>query len=419
MFFAVERMMGAFYEERRTNNIVMFLSFLAVFIMVSSQHFFFRFHPPMHRVIFEIPIAFISYFIITLNYKSSIAKRLVTVVSIYLFFLLMNLPVSFIFLRLFPDSPAYGEDMITLQSIVMPPLAYLGATLFRRFKNIKKNTTFPRMAIVVPLSIIFVLFLVFSLPFAYFLDISILEDIVLIIVGASAVGAIFLIFYLYDTLSAKYEDKLKSELQALEKEYYYTQCRLMQESMEKVKSIQHDMKLHLVTLKDYSVDNKAATDYLNILLENVEESETYSDTGNIAIDSIINFKLKNAKEDNIKLDLMIAVPPAINVEVVDIVTILGNLLDNAIDAVAKVDKRIIKLNIAFDKGGLFVKIENSFNGEINYSGEQQILTLKNEDGHGYGLKNIRQSVEKYNGYMKHAHDGNTFSTVVFLYIADS
>jgi sensor histidine kinase regulating citrate/malate metabolism len=258
---------------------------------------------------------------------------------------------------------------------------------------------------------VFLLFTILS-------DMYIAELVTSILIIALFVAPIFLIFYLYDTLSVAYENKLKSALHAQEKEYYFTQCQLMQESVEQMKAFRHDIKLHLTTIKDYTANNQVneATEYLNALFGDLGSNELYSETGNIAFDSIINFKFKNIKSADIKPDLKISIPPALNVEAVDIVTILGNLLDNALDAVAKVEEKVLKLDISFDKGGLFIKLENSFDGEVKYSKEQQILTSKNEDGHGYGLKNIRQSVEKYNGYMKLTHNGNNFCSVVFLYV---
>ena len=192
----------------------------------------------------------------------------------------------------------------------------------------------------------------------------------------------------------------------------------MQESVDRVKSIRHDMKMHLVALKGYTVENKAAADYLNRLLEDIDESVIYSDTGNMDFDSIINYKLRDAGKDAINLDIKMSIPPVMNVDVVDIVTIIGNLLDNALDAVAKVNERFIKLDVELAKGGLFIKMDNSFNGEINYSDEKQIVSLKSGDRNGYGLKNIRQSVEKYNGYMKITHIENVFSVGIFLYMDD-
>jgi len=235
------------------------------------------------------------------------------------------------------------------------------------------------------------------------------------------VGITFLFFYLYNALSRAHEDRLKAALHAREKEYYFTQCQLMQESVENVKSIKHDINAHLVTLKEFSIGSKAATDYLSSLIEDVRLDEIYSQTGNIAFDSVINYKLRTATQDNVELDISTFIPPLLNVEAVDVVTILGNLLDNALDAVSKVDNRKINLSIRYDKNSLLIHIDNSFDGIVEYadgadSAGSSILSRKAGDDHGHGLKNIRKSVEKYNGHVEITHDDHVFSVGILLYV---
>jgi len=230
---------------------------------------------------------------------------------------------------------------------------------------------------------------------------------------------------LSSAIKLEHEYKLNAELQAKEKDYYFAQCQLMQESATQVRAVQHDMKNHLATIDTYtkSGNYEGVKSYLDSLMDGIEKSELYSDTGNIAFDSVINYKLRNAKSDNIQLTLSIAVSPELNVDVVDVVTVLGNMLDNALDAVAKVDEKMIKLDIEFVKGGLFIKVDNSFNGEVKYLNEndgeeRKIASLKDGEEHGYGLKNIMQSVEKYNGHMEISHTSNIFSVGVFLHLTD-
>ena len=239
-------------------------------------------------------------------------------------------------------------------------------------------------------------------------------------------GTIFVMLaLLLDTLSAAHGDRLKSALDAQEKEHYYTQCRLMQESVGQMKSIRHDIKLHLAAINGYAVEYKAdkITDYITALLHDIGGAETSSDTGNTAVDSIINYKLKNAKQENIQLDIRLLVPPDFSIETTDIAIILGNLLDNALDAVAAVEEKAIKLDIEYSRQTLFIKIENTFDGAVSYAGEsgtgeKLIATRKTGGEHGHGLKNIKRSVEKYNGHLRIAHDSKTFSVAILLYAGD-
>jgi sensor histidine kinase YesM len=415
------KMMEVFYEKPRASFKAMLLSILLIYFVFSFQHLFIRYYLTPYWAIAEIPIILVGYFVLTLNYESTIIKRVVAVISTFMILSFLIIPITLSLQALFPEVPLSSDMFIIMVNIAGVIFGYLVAILLRRFRNIRKNTSFPRIALIVAVSAAVMLLCFLFLGFASLRGMNIVYEVATIYVVVFVTAAPFLLVFLYDTLSAAYENKLKSALLAQEKEYYFTQCQLMQESAEQMKAFRHDIKSQLATLKDYSIKGKSEDieDYLDSLLADIGKSETYSDTGNIAVDSIVNYKLKNVKGNNIKIDLRISIPPTLNVEAVDIVTILGNLLDNALDAVAKVDEKIIKLDIAFDKGGLFTKIENSFDGEVKYSEEQQILTSKGEDGHGYGLKNIRQSVEKYNGYMKLTHDGNIFSTVVFLYVGDA
>jgi len=224
-------------------------------------------------------------------------------------------------------------------------------------------------------------------------------------------------------IEALFHTKGEQRLERLdqEKEYYLSQYNLMQESVEQVKAIRHDMKLHLTAIREYAIDNKKATDYLSGLLEDISKSEIYSDTGNLAFDSVINFKLNQAKANNVKLDIRLFIPPVLNIDVANIVTILGNLLDNALDAVARVENKMIKLDIEFSRESLFIQIDNTFDGVVTYESgkggdKHHILTRKDGGMHGHGLKNVRRAVEKYNGQVDVSYEGNIFSVTVFFYV---
>ena len=222
-----------------------------------------------------------------------------------------------------------------------------------------------------------------------------------------------------------HERQLLTEQYAKEKDFYFTQCQLMHESVEAVKSVRHDMKAHLFALKTYLTDNKVAMTYLDGLVEDINESEIYSKTGNMVVDSVINYKLKSASENSIKLCVKTTIPQILNIEAVDMVTILGNLLDNALEATAVVEEKRIDINISYNKSALIIKIDNTFDGIVNYTNgdsangaKEVIATRKSCNNHGYGLKNIRKAVDKYDGHMEINHDENVFSVGVMLYVEE-
>jgi len=399
--FAIQQFMGVFFEKRRTSPAVLRLSYLLYFILAGAERLLFN--TMESHMLVVLPLLFL----ITLNYESSMLKRFAATVSNYVVF---SVAVVFVFV---PAFLLFHENVFIIEYSLGSLLSLFIATLLKRFKTIKKSNVstplFWTLALAVPGSVIIV-FIFNSLGFFY---------ITLYAALFFLMAANLLIFFVYESLSAAYEDKHKSVLHAQEKEYYFAQCQTMQESVERMKAFRHDVKIHLAAAKDYAVKGKAAeaAAYLGTLLENISETDTYSETGNIAFDSIINYKLRNAKTQQIELDLTLAVPPVLNMNMVDIVTILGNLLSNALEAVAKVEDRIIKLDIEFSKGCLFIKMENSFDGILNYR-EDQLISRKVGEEYGYGLQNTKQTIEKYDGYMKISHTDNLFSVVVFLYVED-
>jgi len=406
---SAEKYMGSFFEKRRTSLTVMFFSLLLYSILMAVVYFF------IGIPIISLIVGLFTVFLISLNYESSTIKRFFSTVCILAISITLEIFV-FLALTLEPVLPLEGTQHRQVSAYLLTgTLVYLTSLLFRGFKNIRKNKiTQPKFWLSVVITPIISLFMVIVVGIY-------MSGVPAFVVIITTIAINVLIFYLHDILSAAYEEKLKSAIHAQEREYYLTQCRIMQESVNQVQSIRHDMNVHLTVIRGYSTDNKAVTDYLDNLLGSIGESKAYSDTGNVAFDSIINFKLKTVKDDNINLDIYLSIPEELNVEVVDIAIILGNLLDNAMDAVAKVSEKMIKLSIVYDRECLLIKIENTFDGTVEYikgtdNEGKRISTRKNGSGHGHGIKNIRKSVEKYNGYMDVSHTGNVFSVGVMLYV---
>ncbi len=186
--------------------------------------------------------------------------------------------------------------------------------------------------------------------------------------------------------------------------------------MEDLRAFRHDIKNNLSVLDSYIIKNqcKEAGEYLHGLIGEISAAADYSDTGNTAFDSIINYKLRKAAENNAEIKVDVSVPRELKTDAA-IVVILGNILDNAVDAVMKTDAGRICLDIEYRKGRLFIYLENTFDGRIN-SKNGELLTTKSGSGHGYGLKNVCKAIEKYNGCMDIAYNGDVFSVDILLYV---
>ena len=140
-------------------------------------------------------------------------------------------------------------------------------------------------------------------------------------------------------------------------------------------------------------------------------------TGYPAIDSIVNFKLQAAKKNGVRVNANSTLPQGLNISSFDSTVIFGNLIDNALQAVSLVpESRFIDFALHYSKGMLLIKIANPFSNEIKKSGDKVITTKTDKTNHGYGLKSVKETVEKYDGTIEINPEDNIFTVTVVLYV---
>lgn len=215
------------------------------------------------------------------------------------------------------------------------------------------------------------------------------------------IGSLFCFLFIIQFLYSKntmYIRELEKEnefkIDKMQKQFEYYQSKQADE--ERIKSIYHDMKNHLLVLQNKE-NNEESQKMIKELQNQIENYENYEHTGNSFLDIIIKDKLKIAKEKQI--DLMVAIDfKDINfIEPLDISTIFGNSIDNAIEGVEKVSKenRVILVKAGKVNNFISIVVENNYN-ENEKLGSRR-TTKKDNFLHGYGISNIKNAVEKYNG----------------------
>ncbi len=249
-------------------------------------------------------------------------------------------------------------------------------------------------------------------------------DIGLTIVSIGLLIANFLMLYLYNLLlhsiSQQYEMKmLKTQLQA-----YANQLNVVLRGEEKIKALRHDIKHHLNELmllanKHDVAEIQKYIDEMNSFLKNPNEIVS---SGNLEIDSVLNFMLQKAEKELKTVDIKVMLPEKVR-HSFDINVMLGNLLENAIKAAGKTENKYLSVHIKLKRGILKVKIENSFESSYILRKEQNrkdtiLKTTKPfTKQHGIGLKNVKKIVEKYNGTMAVTAQKGIFCVNLLLYMA--
>lgn len=180
----------------------------------------------------------------------------------------------------------------------------------------------------------------------------------------------------------------------------------------------HDFHNHIGVLRHLLAHNKLeeAIQYLDGLQAPVKEMAHTIWTGDETVDYLINSKAKAAKDSGIKYQAQVEFPRRTNLRSADLCAILGNLLDNALEAARQTpeDKRFVRLTIRRINQMLIIKVENSFSA-LPVKEDGELKTSKEGNGlHGWGLKSAQTAAEKYDGTVQTSYTGSTFRAVATL-----
>ncbi|WMM24663.1 GHKL domain-containing protein [Tissierella sp. MB52-C2] len=182
----------------------------------------------------------------------------------------------------------------------------------------------------------------------------------------------------------------------------------------------HDYHNHIQVMKAYlSLGKYEDMDkYLNELDKDLTNIDIVVKTGNIMVDAILNSKLSMAISNDIKINAKATVPKDLKILDMDLCVIIGNLMDNAMEATMKLenlDERFIRIYIREMKGQLYISITNSVGGEVKKI-NLEYLTTKLGLNHGFGLKRVDSIVKKYNGFINRQNEEGVFATEIILSI---
>lgn len=181
----------------------------------------------------------------------------------------------------------------------------------------------------------------------------------------------------------------------------------------------HDYKNNLSVISLLLDDENLgkAKSFINELMNSVSDHVFMLSSGNSALDAIVSTKLSKAREHHIDFQHTIFLPDNIPFSAIDFSTIMGNLLDNAIEACLNIDSTMqpyIILQIERYQDMLYIQVQNSSNGNYRYNSSGELISIKSEQGHGIGVRRIKQVTEKYNGIYQQLPEADKFTLTVMV-----
>lgn len=213
----------------------------------------------------------------------------------------------------------------------------------------------------------------------------------------------------------------KNRLLEEQKIYYVQQYEQTKQSWEMIRSMRHNMKNEYISESillrngEYEKLDKIYHERIGEL----EESKLVSQSGNIYIDAVVNYKVSLIIDMGAVFECKILVPVKIGIEDDDIVLVLGNLLDNVRDAFGNrnLKEKIGSLVLTYEKSNLYIEVKNTYEGERKKNLREEYVTTKSDEAiHGIGMKAIKSVVKKYNGYMEIKEENGQFIISIMLQV---
>lgn len=274
------------------------------------------------------------------------------------------------------------------------------------------------MLVLIPIGSIYIMNNIFMLGYRLHSNRANIQSAVTAVI---LLGVNVLVFYIYI--------KLADDLQLRRMTSVYEQqldlCERHQQERElsilQLRDVRHNMKNNLVSILAYAEngDNEKIIRFVNeIMEEGGIKTSTVTNSGNIVIDSLIGYWYVEAKKVGIDFSVNLNIPMEMPFRGADICLILGNLLENAVEAAQKAEgKKYIRLHMKYDKNNLLLFVENNYKGVLIKTKDKRLKSTKTDAGnHGVGLSSVYRIATKYHGVVT-IDDGvtNRFLIRVVLY----
>ena len=399
--FLIKKMMELFLSADDTEEKKSQAGFIFYYLLTTAIYSIFGI-----SVIYEV-CNYLGILGLTLFYQGAWKKRLWVSLVIFSIDMACSLTVYFAFGQEFAIHPQAIQTLLLLISVTV--ISHISYPEDSKELAFDKRRTY--ILIIIPATSVFILcILLYGRS----------EGAEALLICISTLFINLSVFYLYHMMVENYRNIRENDIYKQQTYAYQNQLDVIMESQSRIKALKHDMKNHMLALQMLlqKRDWEEAEDYLNSMQGFMANPLEYITTGNDTIDSLLNYKLQRANDVLNTVEAKINIPEKLILHSFDLNVVLGNLLDNAIEAASQTEEKELKIAIKLDKGVLFINIRNSCQGIAE--GKVQHLETTKADGpnHGIGLRNVRRIVEKYHGEMDFICEGGKFETDIIMYIKE-
>lgn len=221
----------------------------------------------------------------------------------------------------------------------------------------------------------------------------------------------YIVFDFFETYSKSLEYESMKIADAQSRENY----KILEESENEIRILRHDLKNH-ISVMDLLADREdinSLKEYISQMKVQTENASAYIYTKNQALDSIVNIKMRKAENHGIKFIAKVERDIEIKINPMDLATLIGNALDNAIEGNDCSKEAFIELDICENNDMLIISVINSANEPVK-TDKGYKTSKKDIKNHGFGMKSMQKTIKKYDGDMCSEYSNGMFYLKIFV-----
>lgn len=396
------RFIRIFFPVLRVKKYIEFIGYVLFYVITIGVFLFF--HTPFVNLFTNL----ICFYAIMLLYEGSNRKRILVAILIYS----INMVCDYFAYSLFAGSKI-TQSVSQIFSIMTDLLILICELVAERILGEEaKQEYIQGMGVILVIPILGIVML----------HALIVADIgnrgLMIGESFGILGINILVFYLYHTYMDIYQRLHEKEVLEQQVKIYRNQLEIIEQTQAKVRSLRHDMSHHIQALRRFAVRNEGqeVLRHLDKMESAITIEKEYVYSGNKEMDGLLNYMLEKANNALKQVEIEIKNLRSLDEYSFELAIILGNLLDNAIEAARQTEEQALRFQMEEDKGMLFIHVVNKYCGELRIKEGRLLSTKLDGKNHGMGLKNVRDIVEKNHGVLDIRYDNGIFEVDVILYL---
>lgn len=235
--------------------------------------------------------------------------------------------------------------------------------------------------------------------------------IILVIIGIFIQLASVILLFTQRNVYKEKEELTDKYLNEQKNHYEYLENREIE-----TKKFRHDLRSHMELISNLAKNHEydKIDEYIEQMHERIDTFGNLITVQNSIVDAIINQYYARAEQSGVTMEVKGRFPMDCNIDTYDLCTIFSNVLSNALEAALETEEKYISVECGYTEKSIIIIVKNSFDAQTK-SGNAQWRTRKgNTDYHGYGLENIKDSVERYNGVFDIETDDNMFTVKILF-----